>query len=212
MFGGLASSTATTMAFARHSRDTPGLISAASLVILLANSVVLLRLAVVVALLAPALIQPILLVFSGGAIAGLLAIYLHWRKLTNSSEAPILEIKNPTEIPAALSFGAFYALVLLASAWIGEQLGSQGVYIVALVSGFTDVDAITLSSLRLFGLGNLEGAQVINAMLIAILANLVFKAGLCAVIGGAGLARQVLPGMAALAMGLVLGWLALVYG
>lgn len=212
MFGGLASSTATTLAFARHARDTPGLIGAASLVILLANSVVLFRLAVVVALLAPALIQPILWVFSGGAIAGLLVIYLHWRKLTHSSEAPILEIKNPTEIPTALSFGAFYALVLLASAWVGEQLGSQGVYIVALVSGFTDVDAITLSSLRLFGLGNLEGAQAINAILIAVLANLAFKAGLCAVVGGAGLARQALPGMAALAMGLVLGWLALAYG
>ena len=44
-------------------------------------------------------------------------------------------------------------------------------------------------------------------MLLALLANIAFKSGLAVVIGGATLARQVLPGMAAVAGGLVVGWL-----
>jgi hypothetical protein len=43
-------------------------------------------------------------------------------------------------------------------------------------------------------------------VLLALLANIAFKSGLVAGIGGAGLARQVLPGMAAVAAGLVAGW------
>ncbi|MRR52665.1 MAG: DUF4010 domain-containing protein, partial [Rhodocyclaceae bacterium] len=54
-FGGLASSTATTMVFARNARDDVELTRTATVVILLANLAVLLRLAVVAATLAPAL-------------------------------------------------------------------------------------------------------------------------------------------------------------
>ncbi len=69
------------------------------------------------------------------------------------------------------------------------------------------MDAITLSSLRLFNLGNLQIDQTANTILLAVLANIAFKSGLAGVIGGGALARLVLPGMAAVAGGLVLGWL-----
>ncbi len=207
LFGGIASSTATTLAFSRHGRDNPLLVNMAAMVILLANWVVLIRLSVVVGLLAPGLLKPVLTMMGGGILAGLAVLYLFWRRLDNKPDTPVLEMENPTEIRAALGFGALYAMVLFTAAWLSDLVGSQGVYVVALVSGLTDVDAITLSSLRLFGLGNLDGGQVLTTMLIAILANMVFKSGLALSIGGASLARQVLPGMGALAGGLVLGWL-----
>ncbi len=209
LFGGIASSTATTLAFSRHSRDNPQLTGMAALIILLANWVVLVRLSIVVALLAPALLRPMLTLLGGGALTGLVVLYLFWRRLVDKSDTPTLEMKNPTEIRAALSFGLLYAGVLFAAAWLSDLVGSQGVYAVALVSGLTDVDAITLSSLRLFGLGNLQAGQVATTVMLALLANIAFKSGLASVIGGGALARQVLPGMAAVAGGLVLGWLAL---
>ncbi len=209
LFGGIASSTATTLAFSRHSRDNPQLTGMAALIILLANWVVLVRLSIVVALLAPALLRPMLTLLGGGALAGLVVLYLFWRRLVDKSDTPTLEMKNPTEIRAALSFGLLYAGVLFAAAWLSDLVGSQGVYAVALVSGLTDVDAITLSSLRLFGLGNLQAGQVATTVMLALLANIAFKSGLASVIGGGALARQVLPGMAAVAGGLVLGWLVL---
>jgi uncharacterized membrane protein (DUF4010 family) len=207
LFGGIASSTATTLAFSRHGRNSPQLASMAALVILLANWVVLIRLTLLVALLAPGLLRPMLTLLGGGALAGLVVLYLAWRRLDDQHSAPVLEMNNPTEIRAALSFGLLYAAVLFAAAWLSDWVGSQGVYAVALVSGLTDVDAITLSSLRLFNLGNLQIDQTANTILLAVLSNIVFKSGLTAVIGGSALARQVLPGMAAVAGGLILGWL-----
>jgi uncharacterized membrane protein (DUF4010 family) len=207
LFGGIASSTATTLAFSRHGRNSPQLAGMAALVILLANWVVLIRLSVLVAVLAPGMLRQMLTLLGGGALAGLIMLYLAWRRLDDTHTAPALEMGNPTEIRAALSFGALYAAVLFAAAWLSDWVGSQGVYAVALVSGLTDVDAITLSSLRLFNLGNLRIEQAANAILLALLANIAFKSGLAAVIGGSALARQVLPGMAAVAGGLVLGWL-----
>ena len=207
LFGGIASSTATTLAYSRHGRNNPQLTGMAALVILLANWVVLIRLSVLVALVAPTMLPPVLTVLAGGAATGLVMLYITWRKLSEQQAAPTLEMQNPTEIRAALSFGLLYAAVLFASAWLSDLVGSQGVYAVALVSGLTDVDAITLSSLRLFNLGNLTHEQVANTLLLAILANITFKSGLTSVIGGKALARQVLPGMAAVAGGLVLGWM-----
>ncbi|HNA30878.1 MAG TPA: DUF4010 domain-containing protein, partial [Thiobacillaceae bacterium] len=207
LFGGIASSTATTLAFSRHGRDNPHLVGMAALIILLANWVVLIRLSLVVAVLQPGLLRPMLTLLGGGATAGLIVLYLYLRRLSEKADAPALEIKNPTEIRAALSFGLLYAGVLFAAAWLSDWVGSQGVYAVALVSGLTDVDAITLSSLRLFGLGNLVPGQVATTVLLALLANIAFKSGLATAIGGASLARQVLPGMGAVAAGLLAGWL-----
>lgn len=207
LFGGIASSTATTLAFSRHGRNSPQLAGMAALVILLANWVLLVRLSLLVAVLAPDLWRPMLTLLGGGALAGLIVLYLAWRRLDDQHTAPTLEMNNPTEIRAALSFGLLYAAVLFASAWLSDLVGSHGVYAVALISGLTDVDAITLSSLRLFNLGNLQIDQTANAILLAILANIAFKSGLAAVIGGAAVARLVIPGMAAVAGGLVLGWL-----
>ncbi len=110
------------------------------------------------------------------------------------------EVGNPTELPAALSFGAMYALVLLLAAWLQDLAGSQGLYLVALVSGLTDVDAITLTTLRLYDLQKLSTAQAATSISLALLANLGFKAGLVLAIGGPGLARRALPGFAAVAL------------
>jgi uncharacterized membrane protein (DUF4010 family) len=207
LFGGIASSTATTLAFSRHGRANPALIGMATLVILLANWMVLLRLGIEVAVVAPVLLSQISFILGGGAIAGLLALYLLvWRQLETHNDAPALEVKNPTEIRAALTFGLLYAAVLFASAWLGDLVGSRGVYGVALISGLTDVDAITLSSLHLLEIGTLTQHQSATAILLALLANIVFKSGLTLAIGGIRLARHALPGFASVATGAVIGW------
>jgi uncharacterized membrane protein (DUF4010 family) len=74
---------------------------------------------------------------------------------------------------------------------------------VALISGLTDVDAITLSNLRLFNLGTLAGGQVATAVVLAIIANTVFKLGLVLVVGGQPLFRRCAGTMTAVVAGLV---------
>lgn len=212
LLGGLVSSTATTLVFARHARANAALIPIAAVVILLANLVVLVRLGVIAAVVSPRLLAVLLPVLGGGLIVGLVGTALLWRGLRSDGALPDLELNNPTEIRTALSFGLLYAAVLFAAAWLSDYAGSQGLYAVALVSGLTDVDAITLSSLRLFELGKLAQNQVVTAVTLAFIANMAFKFGLTLFIGGWRLARKTAVGMLAIVLGVAAGWLLLQTG
>ncbi|MBI5922306.1 MAG: MgtC/SapB family protein [Betaproteobacteria bacterium] len=205
LFGGMASSTATTMVFARHARMQSDLVRTATVVVLLANLVVMLRLAVISVVVAPKLALPLTLVLGSGLLLGLAVTAYGWRSLGAHGELPMPEVTNPTELRTALSFGLLYAVVLLCSAWLEDIAGSKGLYMVALISGLTDVDAITLSSLHLFNLDKLDADQTVTSIALAIGANLLFKTGLVIVIGGAALARHALPGLCAIGLGLWAG-------
>ncbi len=207
VFGGLVSSTATTMIFARHARAHAALARTAMVVILLANIVVLLRLSVVTFIVAPTILLPLVSVLGFGLLLGIGATLWGWRQIESGDQLPLPQVANPTEIRTAIGFGALYALVLVLSAWLQDIAGSRGLYLLALASGLTDVDAITLSSLRMFSIGRLDAAQTVTAITLATLSNLAFKTGLVMVIGGAVLARFTLPGFAAIAAGLVGGLL-----
>lgn len=205
LFGGLVSSTATTMVFARNAREDAQLTATATLVILIANLVVTVRLGIVAVVLAPSLFIPLASVLGIGLLLGLVVVMFRWRTLTAASDLPLPEVKNPTEIRTALSFGLLYGIVLLLAAWLQDIAGSRGLYLVALASGLTDIDAITLSTLRLFNQQTLNAAPAVTAIGLAVLSNLVFKSGLVIAIGGKILAKSVLPGLAAIGVGFIAG-------
>jgi len=208
-FGGLVSSTATTMIYAKHGKANQAMIDLAASVIVIASMVVLLRLLVVSSIVAYGAIPTMLPVFAGGLLAGLVAAVFAWRKTIKGTELYIPETSNPAELHTAIGFGLLYVIVLLGSAWMADLAGSQGLYAVALVSGLTDVDAITLSSLRLFNLGQLSEQQTVTAITIAFLSNVAFKFGMVVFIGGWALARQVAIGFGAIACGVLFGLLIL---
>ena len=114
-------------------------------------------------------------------------------------------------VAVMLGVAFLVALVLLAAAWLSDIAGQAGMYAVALASGLTDVDAITLSSLRLHGTGALAAEQAATAICLAVAANIFFKAVLAASIGGRELIRGILPGFAAVLLGIVSAYLLLVY-
>ena len=205
LFGGLASSTATTMVFARHARSHVDMARTAMLVILLANLVVMVRLGVVSFVVAPGLIVPLASVLGIGLLSGLVVTILGWRSLGGSGELPMPEVTNPTELKTAVTFGALYALVLVISAALQDYAGSKGLYLVSLASGLTDVDAITLSTLRLYNTQALPADVAVTSITLAIIANLVFKTGLVISIGGRDLSRRTLPGLIAIGLGLSVG-------
>jgi uncharacterized membrane protein (DUF4010 family) len=202
--GGLVSSTATTLVYARHGRNS-AMSGLAVVVILIANLVVLMRLAVLSGVVAPGILPRLLPVLASGLVLGSAGAFYWWRSMGRVGDLPMPEISNPTEIKAALSFGALYAVVLLAAAWLSDIAGSRGLYLLAFASGLTDVDAISLSSLRLFQQGKLLADQTVLAIAIAYLSNLAFKFGLLAFIGGRALAQRAALGMGAAAAGIIIG-------
>lgn len=200
--GGVVSSTATTMVFTRRSEENPSLTKLAVVVILVANLTVLVRLAVISAVLSPAILPKLLPILGMGLLLGLIVTAFWWRDLSQQEELSIPETKNPAELTTAAGFGVLYAIVLLLSAWLSDIAGSSGLYMVAIVSGLTDVDAITLSSLRLLDLGKLQATEAVVAITLAVISNIIFKLGLILAIGSSLLAKRSALGMIITAIGL----------
>jgi uncharacterized membrane protein (DUF4010 family) len=209
VFGGLVSSTATTMVFAKHARSDRTMVDTASVVILLANLVMMLRLGALTAVIAPGLLPEVAAALAGGLALGLVSTLFFWRQMGRQAGLPMPEVRNPTEIRSALGFGFLYALVLMMAAWLSDLAGNRGLYVVSLVSGLTDVDAITLTSLRMHGMNRLATVDATTAIALAVLSNLGFKSVLAGVIGGPGLMRRILPGMCAVGIGVAAGLLLL---
>jgi uncharacterized membrane protein (DUF4010 family) len=69
----------------------------------------------------------------------------------------------------ALVFALLYAIVILAVAAGTDYFGGRGLYVVAGLSGLTDMDAITLSTARLVQIQRLEPDQAWRLILVALM-------------------------------------------
>jgi uncharacterized membrane protein (DUF4010 family) len=197
--GGLVSSTATTLVMARHVRTGGGAALGAALV-LLSNLTMLVRLAIMAALVQPRLLPGIGAVVVAAMLATLpIAAWLAPRARADSS-APLPQVRNPTDLRVALGFGLAYGIVSLIAAWGAARLGDGALYGVAAVSGATDVDAITLTSFRLFGAGQVDAAAASTAVAVAVVANLAFKAAVARVAGTPELGRLCAAGFGSMAV------------
>lgn len=207
--GGLVSSTATTLIYARQSKINTNIQNLASAVIVIASLVVILRLLLVSYVVSFGQLAGLTMVLCSGFLAGSAIAIYHWRQMRQATELFMPETSNPTELHTALGFGLFYVAVLIGAAWMSDIAGSKGLYAVALVSGLTDVDAITLSSLRLFNLKQLTEQQTIIAITLAYLSNLSFKFGMVIFLGGWLLAKRVALGFIIIATAMIIALFAL---
>jgi uncharacterized membrane protein (DUF4010 family) len=186
--GGLVSSTAVTISFANQTKRQAEMAPAAAGAIAIASTIMIVRVGVLVAITNRALL-PMLLVPLGGAIAGAIAGgLLVFRKAPEDKPDGKVEVKNPFDLGSAIRFGLVFAVILLATKAAKHYLGNQGLYLAALVAGLTDVDAVTLSTARNAG-ADLTPATI--AILLAVAANTIVKAGLASAIGGGGLGKRV---------------------
>jgi uncharacterized membrane protein (DUF4010 family) len=190
ILGGLISSTATTASYARSAGRDAGFATSAAAVAMVASTVIFARIFVEVGAVAPALLRSMAapLVAMTAFNVAVCAVGLR-RVRGRTGDVP--DRKDPSEMRAALVFGALYGAVLFAVAAAKDHFGDAGLYAVAAVSGLTDVDAITLSVANLFDAGRVEGATAWRAVLLAALANLLFKGGLACALGGRSLARPI---------------------
>lgn len=191
VLGGLVSSTATTVAYARQAHGTPAAAPLAATVIMLASTVSLVRVMVVAALVAPMAVGAVGFPL-GVLLLALVILSLAQFLLVGRAPVHLPAANNPAELKPALFFAGLYAVVTLAIAAGQHWFGNSGLYIVALISGLTDMDAVTLSSTRLLSQERLAADVVWRLIVVAALANLVFKGASAYVLGGAALGRRVL--------------------
>jgi uncharacterized membrane protein (DUF4010 family) len=183
MLGGAISSTATTVSYARDARTNPLAARTASIVIMIASTVMYLRVLLAVTVVSPDFLRAVaapVMVLMLLTLVPAIALWLCVR----SQPAPMPQQTNPTQLKSAVIFGLMYAMVLLALALAKRYWNGQGLYAVAFFSGLTEMDAITLSTARL----SLSDATVASdgwrMIVVAAMANLISKASIAGLLGG----------------------------
>ena len=188
--GGLVSSTAVTLSFARRSRDEPAAGAALACGILLAWAVMFGRVLVLVLAVNVGLVYPLLPPFTAMGLLTLLAAWLLYRRGGAIAGAQDVPLRNPFSLTAAAKFAVAFAVVLLLVKVTQFYFPGGGVYIVAALAGLTDVDAITLSMAE-YAKANPPTVAAI-AVVIAAISNTVVKCGMVTTLGGPALRRPLL--------------------
>lgn len=193
LLGGLVSSTAVTLGFAQRSRMEPEQAPALALGILLAWTVMFFRIVLLVGVVASGL--ALRLAPGLGALGALsLAIVLVLRRRqASTARAQLSAGANPFELGAAIRFGLLFGVVTFAAKAAEVMLGDAGLYLAAALAGLTDVDAIALSMANLAAGDPTREDVAARAILTAVLANTLAKAGMALFMGEPRLRRVMLP-------------------
>lgn len=209
--GGMVSSTALTLALARRSSiDGKSAVHRLTTGILLAWTVMYLRILIAVSIIFPPLLKllsgPCLLFAT--ACAGI--AWYHWRQDESSSEEKAVDVKNPFSLLQATQFALVFAAIMFVVRLSEHYLPPSSIYGVASLAGLVDVDAITLSISSSAQDGGPLGQAAI-AILLASLTNTLTKAGMVLALGDRSLRRPILlASVALLALtGAAIGWIAI---
>jgi len=199
--GGLVSSTAVTLAFAKQSHEEGGKTDdALAGGLLLAWAVMGVRVVVLAAILFTPLVRPLLLPFGAMTVVTLGAAVVFLRRSRSEQPAAAGEVvlKNPFSLTAAIKFGLLFAVVLIVVAGVERYFSGQGYYLVAALAGLPDVDAITLSMAGLARGGGIDLATTVGALVVAALANTLLKCGMVVATASRRLRRSMVTVTAAL--------------
>jgi len=208
ILGGIISSTATTVSYARFTKKSKNIHKASAFVIFSAATVSLVRVMIEIGAVIPSqlskVVLPIVALFLMMIGLSVVLFYLINKK-SKSDDMP--RPKNPAQLTSALMFGAIYAIILLAVAFTQQELGDKGLYVAAFVGGLANKDAITLSLSKSIGSG-LDANFGWRLIVVASLSNFLFKIVLCAILGTKQLTKwMALFFGAAILGGLLILWL-----
>jgi uncharacterized membrane protein (DUF4010 family) len=193
--GGLASSTATTLSFAKASKTEAGQSAANSQAtgVLLAWLVMFIRVPVTIAIVYKPLVPSLLIPFGTmavvtGSIAGV--YYWHSKKHADQTELNEVKVTNPFSLIAAIKFGLILATVLLVVKITQLYAPAEALYFVAALAGLTEVHAITLTMADYARSASGGLTLAAGAITVAVLANTIVKCGMVMLVGSKALARK----------------------
>lgn len=208
LLGGLVSSTAVTLGLSQRSRQEASQVSALSLGILVAWTVMFFRVVVLVAAVNRGLALQTGIAMATFGVPGLAICWLLWRRQRSAGTATVSAGENPFELGEAIRFGLLFGAITFAAKAAQVYLGDAGLYLAGAIGGLTDVDAIALSMAQLALAEHASSDPAFRAIVIAVAANTLFKAGMVAFLGAPGLRRIILPATAAILVAAALStWL-----
>lgn len=209
ILGGLASSTATTLAFSRRSREEPQASERYASAVVAACTVMLPRVLIITGLVNGSFARAILLPFALMAVPGVAYALWGWLRrqpAAQASETPSLG--NPLNLPTAIKFAALYAGIAFLVKAVPALGWTHGLLPLSFVAGLTDMDAISLSIAREHEGQESIPALAARAVILAAVSNTLLKASFAIAVGSPGLKWRI-----ALILGItaVIGVVAIVF-
>jgi uncharacterized membrane protein (DUF4010 family) len=206
--GGLASSTAVTLAFSRKSREEPENDVACAQAILLSSQTMLVRVWVVVFVLCPAFAWKLFPAFLLVTLMGLaVPLWLAYRQPgRGKSEVPV--VKNPLRLGVALEFGILYAVIVFIIEHAGHTTETGTFLGVSFLSGLLTMDAITVSLANKIPADATSGVLLAasGGVLVAMVSNTLVKTGIALGLGNSAVRKWVALGSVVSLVGIGAGW------
>lgn len=206
LIGGAYSSTAVTQSLSQRlgSEQKGGAENAG---IALATGMMYLRIPLLIAILATRVLLPICVILLPAVLVAWGAGFWLYRKAPKC-DAPAPP-GNPIALLPALGFVLFVAFAAVAAKWAAGRFGEQGIAVLLLIVGSTDVDTavITLGGLSPEAIGPLLAAMAIAG---TVMANMAVKIGITLIYAGRkGLPAVVAMGASVFALAVMIGLAAL---
>jgi uncharacterized membrane protein (DUF4010 family) len=187
--GGIGSSTASTIAFARQCAADPARVRDWAFAAVVANVIVNLRVAVILWLAGGSLLAaslPVLLL-----MAALGCAYAWFLRPSGSGAGSVSPpaLGNPLRLVSAIKFGLLFAAVRFLARAASAVYGSSGMLAGSAVGGSVDVDAIVFSLAGMLREAQIPAQIALWGILVSLAANAALKSALAASIGGSRFAR-----------------------
>ena len=192
VLGGLVSSTAVTLSFSQRSRQEPAHSHAFALAIVIAWTIMFVRVVVMTGLVAPVLASSLGVAMGVMIAVGLAICFVLWRRSRSQASGSVATGANPFELGEAVKFGLLFGFVTVAAKAAQVYLGEAGLYLAGAVAGLTDVDAIALSMANLAASSPESTSVAARTVVIAVLSNTFAKTAMAVTIGAPALRRTLL--------------------
>lgn len=166
--------------------------AAFSLAIVVAWSIMFLRVVVMVWVVNPSVAAVLGLPLGLMAATGMLLSLMLWRRTRSHEKGVVAAGANPFELGEAIKFGLLFGIVTVVARAAEVYLGETGLYLAGAVAGLTDVDAISLSMANLTTADPENLKIAARTIVIAVLSNTLLKTGMAMFMGAAALHRTLL--------------------
>lgn len=201
LFGGLASSTAVAISFSKLAKQHKNIERILASGVILASSIMFPRILLEIAVVNPSLLSLVIIPICLMFLICLIATWKLWRSShPQDKKTDGVNLKNPFEIISAVKFGLILMAVMYLSQVVESTIGDKGIYLLSVISGLVDVDAITLS-LSQMSLNDLSNTMASRGIVIAAITNTIFKFGFFMVV--ARTKKLLYTGLSMIAVGVV---------
>jgi uncharacterized membrane protein (DUF4010 family) len=175
IFGGLYSSTATTVVLAKKALSinaSGNILSIINSAIIVATAMMYIRLLAIAYIFNAEIAKEITLPMILFALVGLIISFLLYKKNV-ANDAPI-DDRNPLELGTAFVFAFLFVAMMVITHYVTSHYGNIGLKILSFIIGFTDIDPFVLSLLT--GKFHISMDSIAAAIVIAAGSNNILKA------------------------------------